>query len=143
MSWISGYVYCIGLVTANMTLAWSAADFIIGIANILNVTQITAQGAYVGLYCGIFFLATFCNWLGMKFSSIMNKFIVFWVGIGTIIIICAVPAMAPTHQSANWVFLEFINKTGYDNKGMAFLLGLLQSGWTLDKYLNLFIVFGF
>ncbi|KAL9543952.1 hypothetical protein PS6_008998 [Mucor atramentarius] len=133
MAWISGYIYCIGLVTANMTLAWSSVDFIFGIANVLNVAQITSQGAYVGLYCGIFVLATFCNWFGMKFSSIMNKFIIFWVGIGTLIIVCCVPAMAPTHRSAKWVFLEFLNKTGYDNKGMAFLLGLLQSGWTLDN----------
>ncbi|KAL9538983.1 hypothetical protein MBANPS3_010541 [Mucor bainieri] len=135
MAWITGYVYCIGLVTANITLAWSSVDFIYGIANVLNFAQITSKGAYVGLYCGIFVLATFCNWFGMKFSSIMNKFIVFWTLIGTLIIVCCVPAMAPTHRSAKWVFLEFLNKTGYDNKGMAFLLGLLQSGWTLDKYL--------
>ncbi|KAK4514235.1 uncharacterized protein ATC70_001824 [Mucor velutinosus] len=134
MAWITGYVYCIGLVTANITLAWSSVDFIYGIANVLNVAQITSKGAYVGLYCGIFVFATCCNWFGMKFSSIMNKFIVFWTLIGTLIIVCCVPAMAPTHRSAKWVFLEFLNKTGYDNKGMAFLLGLLQSGWTLDKY---------
>ncbi|EPB90130.1 hypothetical protein HMPREF1544_03106 [Mucor circinelloides 1006PhL] len=70
MAWISGYIYCIGLVTANMTLAWSSVDFIFGIANVLNVAQITSQGAYVGLYCGIFVLATFCNWFGMKFKPI-------------------------------------------------------------------------
>jgi hypothetical protein len=41
------------------------------------------------------------------------------------------PAMAPSHQPAKWVFTEFINNTGYDNVGMVFLVGLLQAGWTL------------
>ncbi|KAL7312740.1 hypothetical protein PS15m_008470 [Mucor circinelloides] len=70
MAWISGYIYCIGLVTANMTLGWSSVDFIFDIANVLNVAQITSQGSYVGLYCGIFVLASFCNWFGMKFKPI-------------------------------------------------------------------------
>ncbi|KAI8975131.1 amino acid/polyamine transporter I [Mycotypha africana] len=117
-----------------MTLAWSCADFVIGIANILNTKQITAQGAYVGLYCAFFVAATIFNLFGLKASSYLNKFVLVWVGIGTILIIVAVPAMAPTHQSAKWVFTEFINRTGYTNKGMAFLLGLLQSGWTLVGY---------
>jgi amino acid transporter len=131
MAWITGYVYCIGLVTANMTLAWSCADFIFYIANILNVSQIEEQGAFVGMYCGIIIAATAYNWFGMKMSSYLNKFMVFWVGVGTIIIIACIPAMAPSHNSAKWVFTEFTNKTGYGNKGLVFLLGLLQSGWTL------------
>lgn len=134
MAWISGYCYLIGLITANITLAWACADFIFGIANVLNVKQIVSEGAYVGLYCGIFIFATLYNWLGMKFSSYINKFMVIWVFFGTLIIIITVPAMAPTHQSGKWVFTEFINNTGYANNGMAFLLGLLQAGWTLVGY---------
>ncbi|CAO3671769.1 unnamed protein product [Umbelopsis vinacea] len=53
--------------------------------------------------------------------------------VGTIIIVVAMPAMAPSHQPAKWVFTEFINNTGYDNVGMVFLVGLLQAGWTLSK----------
>lgn len=61
-------------------------------------------------------------------------FLVFWVGIGSIIIICTIPAMAPTHKSASWVFTQFTNNTGYENQGLVFLLGLLQAGWTLVGY---------
>ncbi|KAI9359504.1 amino acid/polyamine transporter I [Pilaira anomala] len=103
-------------------------------ANVLNVTQITSQGATVGLYCAIVIMTTSYNLLGMKFSAYLNKFLVFWVGIGTIIIICVVPAMAPTHNSAKWVFTEFINNTGYENSGLVFFIGMLQAGWTLIGY---------
>ncbi|RCH87084.1 hypothetical protein CU098_007147 [Rhizopus stolonifer] len=134
MAWINGYAYLIGLVTANITLAWTSAEFIFNVANVLNVKQIDSQGATIGLYCGIIIVATLYNLLGMKFSGYLNKFLVFWIGIGSIIVICTVPAMAPSHKSASWVFTEFTNTTGYKNNGLAFLLGLLQAGWTLVGY---------
>ncbi|RCH80449.1 hypothetical protein CU098_001084, partial [Rhizopus stolonifer] len=134
MAWIGGYLYLIGLVTANITLSWSVSEFVIGIANTVNETQIESQGVYVGLYCCVFFLATAYNFLGIRFSAYLNKFLLFWVGVGTIVIICTVPAMAPKHNSAKWVFTEFTNTTGYTNQGLVFLLGLLQAGWTLIGY---------
>ncbi|KAG0763628.1 hypothetical protein G6F16_003773 [Rhizopus arrhizus] len=134
MAWINGYAYLIGLVTANITLAWTSAEFIFDVANVLNIKQIDSIGANVGLYCGIIIAATMYNLLGMKFSGYLNKFLVFWVGIGSIIIICTIPAMAPTHKSASWVFTQFTNNTGYENQALVFLLGLLQAGWTLVGY---------
>ncbi|KAI9021708.1 amino acid/polyamine transporter I [Phycomyces nitens] len=122
------------LITANMTLAWSATDFIYGIANLYREVPITSQGAFVGLYCAMFVLATGYNCLGMKFSTYLNKFMVFWVLIGTIIVVITVPVMAPTHTSAKWVFTEFMNGTGYENLGLVFFLGLLQAGWTFVGY---------
>lgn len=75
MAWINGYAYLIGLVTANITLAWTSAEFIFNVANVLNVKQIDSQGATVGLYCGIIIVATLYNLLGMKFSGYLNKFL--------------------------------------------------------------------
>jgi hypothetical protein len=48
--------------------------------------------------------------------------------------------MAPSHQSAKWVFTEFINNTGYANSGLVFLLGMLQAGWTLVRIMNRFSI---
>ncbi|ORY96421.1 amino acid/polyamine transporter I, partial [Syncephalastrum racemosum] len=59
---------------------------------------------------------------------------VIWVLIGTVIVIITVPAMAPSHHDAKWLFTEFLNETGYSNSGLVFLLGLLQAGWTLTGY---------
>lgn len=44
--------------------------------------------------------------------------------------------MAPSHQSAKWVFTEFINNTGYESSGIVFLLGMLQAGWTLVRFMT-------
>lgn len=48
------------------------------------------------------------------------------------------PAMAPTHPSAEWVFTVFQNTTGYKNQGITFLLGMLQAGWCLVSISSIF-----
>lgn len=66
------------------------------------------------------------TWYDINFASI-----VFWVLIGTVIVVITLPAMADTHPSARWVFTEFRNATGWGNDGLTFLLGMLQAGWTI------------
>lgn len=58
---------------------------------------------------------------------ILYSNIVFWVAIGTIVILCVVPAMAPTHNTAKWVFTEFTNNTGYENLGLVFFIGMVNN----------------
>lgn len=148
MAYINGYAYLVGLTAVVITLAWTSATFIFQIANTLNITQISSQGANVGLYIGLIIGATLYNLLGLKYSAYLNKFmgkkkkslllprkkltplfltcIVGWVLIGTLVIIVAIPAMAPTHNSAAWVFTEFTNNTGYTNKGLVFFVGMVS-----------------
>ncbi|GAA5813670.1 hypothetical protein MFLAVUS_007156 [Mucor flavus] len=134
MAYINGYAYLVGLTAVVITLAWTSATFIFQIANTLNITQIDSQGANVGLYIGLIIAATLYNLLGLRFSAYLNKFMVGWVLVGTLIIIIAVPVMAPTHQTAEWVFTEFTNNTGYTNNGIVFFIGMLQAGWALVGY---------
>ena len=51
---------------------------------------------------------------------------------GTLAFVIALPAVAPTHQSANWVFTHF-NKpdVGISNNAYIFFIGLLMSQFTL------------
>ncbi|KAG2180557.1 hypothetical protein INT44_003561 [Umbelopsis vinacea] len=131
-AWMAGYTYLVGLLAVNMTLAYGGAQFIIGMIAMGEGTY--PQGAYVGIYVGLLILAALVNLLGTGATGIINKFIVAWALIGTVIIVIAMPAMAPTHQPAQWVFTEFINNTGYTNSGIVFFLGMLQAGWTLIGY---------
>jgi len=41
----------------------------------------------------------------------------------------AVPAVAPTHQQAKFVFATFINNTGWTEGGIAFIVGLVNTNW--------------
>ncbi|KAL1934990.1 hypothetical protein VTP01DRAFT_4130 [Rhizomucor pusillus] len=136
MSWICGYVFVAGLLAATMTLAYNISESVISIANLYRENPITSQGAYVGLYVLFIVVGVAYSGLGLKFSGYLNNFMVFWVAIGTIIVVIAMPVMAPTHPSAEWVFTEFQNTTGYQNYGLVFLIGLLQAGWTFLGYEN-------
>ncbi|KAI7868527.1 amino acid/polyamine transporter I [Spinellus fusiger] len=87
-----------------------------------------------GVYCAILVTGVCYSYLGLKFSSYLNIFMMVWVALGTLVVVITLPAMAPTRTSGEWAFTKFINRTGYDNDGVAFLLGLLQAGWSLIGY---------
>lgn len=52
--------------------------------------------------------------------------------ISFLVIIIAVPAKAPTHQPAEFVFTKFINLTGWKNDGIAFIVGLITPNWAYN-----------
>ncbi len=45
------------------------------------------------------------------------------------VILITVPAKAPTHESAKFVFATFINSTGWRQSGIAFIVGLINTNW--------------
>lgn len=46
------------------------------------------------------------------------------------VILIAVPASAPSHQPAKFVFATFINQTGWKEGGIAFIVGLINTNWS-------------
>jgi choline transport protein len=45
------------------------------------------------------------------------------------IALVVVPASAPTHQDARFVFANFVNNTGWSSNGIAFIVGLVNTSW--------------
>lgn len=45
------------------------------------------------------------------------------------VILVVVPAKAPTHQEAKFVFANFVNNTGWASNGIAFIVGLINTNW--------------
>lgn len=45
------------------------------------------------------------------------------------VILVTVPACAKTHASASYVFGHFVNSTGWNSDGMAFIVGLINPNW--------------
>lgn len=46
-----------------------------------------------------------------------------------LVILITVPASAPTHGTAEFVFTHFVNSTGWPSDGIAFLVGLINPNW--------------
>jgi choline transport protein len=49
--------------------------------------------------------------------------------ISWLVTMITVPATAPTHQQAEFVFATFINNTGWKQGGIAFIVGLVNTNW--------------
>ncbi|KAA6413767.1 MAG: choline transporter [Lasallia pustulata] len=45
------------------------------------------------------------------------------------VILVVVPAKAPSHQDAKFVFANFVNNTGWASNGIAFIVGLVNTNW--------------
>ncbi|KAI9274656.1 amino acid/polyamine transporter I [Phascolomyces articulosus] len=80
-------------------------------------------------------ITAYCT-LGMKFNAYMNRVLVVWTALGTLIVSITLPVMSPINPSASWVFTGFNNETGYSNSGIAFFLGLLPASVTMIGYEN-------
>jgi choline transport protein len=46
-----------------------------------------------------------------------------------LVILIVVPAKAPTHETAQFVFANFVNNTGWASNGIAFIVGLINTNW--------------
>lgn len=46
-----------------------------------------------------------------------------------LVILIVVPAKAPSHQDAHFVFANFVNETGWKQNGIAFIVGLINTNW--------------
>ncbi|KAK2732417.1 hypothetical protein FQN55_004110 [Onygenales sp. PD_40] len=46
-----------------------------------------------------------------------------------IVTLITIPARAPSHQDAKFVFATFINNTGWSSNGIAFIVGLINTNW--------------
>lgn len=49
--------------------------------------------------------------------------------ISFVVILITVPAAAPTHSDAKFVFATFVNSTGWASDGLAFIVGLINPNW--------------
>ncbi|CAO3626413.1 unnamed protein product [Cunninghamella echinulata] len=134
VSWFAAYINLAGMIATQGTLAYSCASFIYQIVEIQTGVTISHLGAYVGLYCAMQLVATIYALLGLKFSNYLNYFMAVWVVIGTFLVMILPIVMADTLQNAKWVFTGFINKTGWESDGLAFLISFLQPGWCLIGY---------
>jgi choline transport protein len=48
------------------------------------------------------------------------------------VIIIVVPAKAPSHETAKFVFANFVNNTGWKSNGIAFIVGLINTNWAFS-----------
>lgn len=68
---------------------------------------------------------------GNKAIPALNKFSLFYLQIGWLVVLVTVVACAPKHQSTEFVFRTWINNTGWKNNVICFTTGLVNPLYSL------------
>ncbi|PWY90975.1 putative choline transporter Hnm1 [Aspergillus heteromorphus CBS 117.55] len=68
---------------------------------------------------------------GNKIIPALNKFSLFYLQLGWLVVLITVVACAPTHQSSEFVFRTWINNTGWSSNGICFITGLVNPLYSL------------
>ncbi|KAG0047694.1 hypothetical protein BGZ83_007302 [Gryganskiella cystojenkinii] len=132
-SWVVGYTNWLGLCVAIASTDLAMAQFLASLISLTaDVTLSTAQ--IFGIYVGIIFLHGVVNSLAVRLNGVFNIMSVWWHVIGTLIIVIVVVVTTPVKQSASFVFTHWENNTGWNSGFYVFMLGLLQSQYTLSGY---------
>ncbi|KAL9565017.1 hypothetical protein ACKAV7_010875 [Fusarium commune] len=68
---------------------------------------------------------------GNKIIPALNKFSLFYLQIGWLVVLVTVVACAPTHRDPEFVFRTWINTTGWNNNAICFITGLVNPLYSL------------
>lgn len=68
---------------------------------------------------------------GNRLIPALNKFSLFYLQIGWLVVLVTVVACAPTHQKPEFVFKTWINNTGWQSNVICFITGLVNPLYSL------------
>ncbi|KAH7915957.1 amino acid/polyamine transporter I [Hygrophoropsis aurantiaca] len=131
LGFCTGWIYSIAMVFTGTSGNLSSALYL---ASIIEVSQgrtmtrveIAAIAWAVNVFSGI------VNTVGTKAIGRMSTFNVWWTLGGTFVMVITLLVKAPEKNTADFVFTNYQNYTGWESKGFVVLLGFLQAVYTLE-----------
>ncbi|KAH7099654.1 APC amino acid permease [Auriculariales sp. MPI-PUGE-AT-0066] len=130
-SWITGWFNLLGQVAVTTGISYGCANFLATAATIGTDFAPNAKNI-LGIYAAVLVAQ------GVHLLRHINNVSIVWHAVGTIAVIIAVLAAAPKHQSAKWVFTQFIDGTGGwgDRASHAYVMfiGILMAQYTLTGF---------
>ncbi|KAG2226160.1 hypothetical protein INT45_003305, partial [Circinella minor] len=132
--YITGWCNWIGLVIAITSTDLGLAQFLASVISISNPDYNADIYWQYGIFLVIVFIHGLINSVNIKYNGMFNQVSLFWHLIGTVMIVIVGLVLTPNKPSGNWVFTHFENHSGFSSDGYAFLLGLLQSQYTLSGF---------
>eukprot|EP00887_Chlorella_sp_A99_P005312 scaffold1.g5312.t1 len=140
-SWWTGWFNLLGQVAVTAGIDFTLANFL---ATIISLgtggaqdenAWVATQGQLLGIYAGVLVVHGLLNTFANSILAFLNGISAFWHVVGTLVFIIALPAVAPTHQSAKFVFASFNDPdVGISSPFYIFCIGLLMSQFTLTGY---------
>lgn len=134
MCWLTGWCNWLGLTVAITSADLGLAQFMSSVIGINNPDYDAGIYWQYGIFLVVLFIHGVINSMHVKYNGFFNQTSLYWHLVGTLIIVIVALVMTPNKPSAKWVFTYFENDTGFSSNSYAFLIGLLQSQYTLSGF---------
>lgn len=135
MSYLTSYLNLAGQFAFTASAVFQSVFQILGFAVLTHETYTPKNWHYVLVSIAILFLFAVFNIVGG--STLINKATtpLLWYNIlGTVGFLIALLVTTSEKTDASFVFTGYINNTGWGSHGLVFILGLLQSAFTMVGY---------
>ncbi|KAJ6178566.1 hypothetical protein N7519_009027 [Penicillium mononematosum] len=128
LSWITGWINCSGWVALVATAGLLGSELIQGVISLMNPSYNPQRWHQFLIYFAYNIVAFLINAFMNDIMPYVTKGAFIWSLTGfAVICITVLSCASPNYNSGEFVFTDFINKTGWPD-GVAWLLGLLQGG---------------
>ncbi|HEU5476044.1 MAG TPA: amino acid permease [Actinophytocola sp.] len=132
-SWFTGWFNFLGQVAVTAGIDFGAAFFLNAFLD-LQFGFTATPGHTILLFGIILVLHGLLNTFGVRLVAWLNDISVWWHIFGVLIIVGVLVIVPDNHQSASFVFGEFVNNTGWASTFYVALLGLLLAQYTFTGY---------
>ncbi|KAF8914523.1 APC amino acid permease [Mucidula mucida] len=136
-SWITGWFNLLGQVAVTTGISFGCASFLSTVCT-FKTGFVPTEKTQIGVYAAVLVTQGLINTFGVHLLHILNNISVWWHALGTVALVIVILAKAPTHQSASFVFTEFIDGTGGwgDRASHAYVvvIGILMAQYTLTGF---------
>jgi amino acid permease (GABA permease) len=132
-SWFTGWFNFLGQVAVTAGIDFGAASFLNALLDMQF--DFTATPGHTILLFGLVLAAHgLLNTFGVKLVSVLGNVSVWWHVLGVLVIVGTLVVVPSHHQSADFVFTHFVNRTGWHSGLYVGLLGLLLAQYTFTGY---------
>ncbi|MGA5194540.1 amino acid permease [Streptomyces exfoliatus] len=131
--WYTGWLNLLGLLGAIAGIDYGAALFTGAFLNLQWGFEPTAGSTFL-IFLAILLFHAVLNLFGVRLVSVLNSISVWWHLTGVAVIVGALALVPDRHQSAGFVFTEFVNDTGWANPFYVAAIGLLLAQYTFSGY---------
>ncbi|KAI9659676.1 MAG: hypothetical protein M1829_006549 [Trizodia sp. TS-e1964] len=127
-SYLTGWFAWLGAIFTTASVALAVASALLGSWQLSHPEFVIERvHVFVG-YQAVNGFALIFNCYGKILPSLAH--ISLWTSlVSFLVILIVVPGKAPSHQDAKFVFATFFNNTGWENNGIAFIVGLINPNW--------------
>jgi amino acid permease (GABA permease) len=132
-SWFTGWFNFLGQVAVTAGIDFGAAFFLNAFLD-LQFGFDTRPWHTILLFGLILLVHGLLNQFGVRVVALFNNISVWWHVVGVAVIVGVLAFVPDNHQSASFVFTEFVNNTGWQSSLYVALIGLLLAQYTLTGY---------